>query len=197
LSEFFYAGGSPDFAVHERADGDPVLIRTCWAEQRRVVDRYAVCPSGLKALDRAVFEIDNERFAEVEKYRSASGPNLHLRPIVLPGMLDLDAWNEVLSGSRVRLAHAGAARLVLGEQQVERRVICLVAARGEEERELWLAQGVGEILLSPRGADPQQWLTAWRGGDETIFAEPPLELTSPDLPALPANDDSAPREDVF
>ena len=197
LSDFLFRGEGHDFAVHQREDGSRILVRSLWCDGHRQLDRYFLGPSGPRALDRLEFEIDDVHFAEVGSYRSRLGPNLHQRPIVLPAVPRLDVWNPVLVGARVRLAYAGMADLRLGSRRLEWKVLRLVVQQGDEEREQWLAHGIGEISLGRPDAAPEQWLTAWSGGGRSLLAEPPAALRSSTLPPLPERDESEPRLDVF
>jgi len=123
LANYFCRRTAPDFGLHRRTDGSRVLVRSTFDGARRTVERFLMLENfKLKALDRTLFHIDDDRFAETESYRSEQGPNLHAFPIELPGSLVLDQWHVRAGTTRV------GRKIALPQGAA---IVCATGVRGE------------------------------------------------------------------
>ena len=198
LANYFCRRTAPDFGLHRRTDGSRVLVRSTFDGARRTVERFLMLENfKLKALDRTLFHIDDDRFAETESYRSEQGPNLHAFPIELPGSLVLDQWHVVHPGARVRLGFVGMAQLQWEQKSRSHKVLQLVAQQASVVREQWLAEGVGELALGTHQGSFQQWIEAFRCDAWQPFSTISTTWLNTSRPSLPDWNEATPRRDLF
>ncbi len=200
LRDFVWTGGEPDAAVHERANGDTVLVRSQVTRLagglQRQVDRYSVGDT-ISALDRTVFVIGDDTFAETALYHPGTG-NLHARPIELPAVMVVGRPHAPLPGvdAKVTVDFAGLARLSLAEHTIELQAMRIVAEQMGQRRLQWSIAGIGEAWIGENEDRPDQWLCAWSGADRVVFGGVPNELRSADLPSLRIGASNS-RESLF
>ena len=184
VGALFWAGPEWDRARWRTAAGDTWLVRTRRVGGGRDLEQARVTSAGLAALDVTRFELDEDTFAEVARYREAGGPNLHPAAIRLPRRLAVGEAHAALPGATVTCTYAGAVRLVLDGATTEARGACLRAEAAGFAREQWLLEGVGEVAIGAPGAW-ERWLVAWTGGERALFGGvAPSETAA--WPALPA-----------
>jgi hypothetical protein len=190
LADYLWPGSEPDAAIHAVEGGEPRLLRSAVTGQRRVLRAWRLPPMGAPiALDETVFTWNDAEFAEVEQVRSRGGPNLHLRPIVLPALLGPEPVFPFGGPASVCLGFAGMAEL--NGVAVEAIRIDVVENGAHVQ---WMVLGVGEVAVgSPERFE--RWLVGWRGGERRLLAEVPDALLA-DLPDLPAHDAATPRQSL-
>ena len=200
LLDYFPLGETPAWGLWVDDGGARHLERSC-AERtgsgwRRTLDRFLVEGELLKGVDRTVFELAEDRFAEVAQYRSQEGRNLHARPIELPGSMrpgrPVHPFGE--PGPSVTIVEAGVGRLADGAPPL--RLLRLEASEGGSLRTLWLAHGSGEIHLSS-GAGRWRTREAWTCGESDVLAPVPHALLEREPGPLPLTDDAAVRRSLF
>lgn len=190
LADFVWPGPGCDRALHHRS-GAPPVVCTSWCEPvggatRRVLRQAEVTGDGLRALDETWFELDAAGFAEVARFRSRGGPNLHPRPIPSPAVLAVGQAHAPWPGQpfTVTAAWCGPVVLELGGRRAEVRAASLVAEEPRGRRVQWLVEGAGEVWLGPEGGAPERWLVGWRGAHRELLQPlgPLFDAPWPELP---------------
>lgn len=216
LADFFYPRETC-WALQARADGSCTFVHAV-ARQDPPCTRWSVrqftlragadrSPTGRpqasftieKALDTTVFEASREEFVERERYRDSSGTNLHLSPIVLPARLRPGVEHRPFQGSTasVALGYVGKVLLKLGAQSEAVRAACLLAREGDEEREQWMVQGMGEVALGSCGTF-QRWLLGWSSESRRqLFGGAGPALAPETFPALPSGTQETARRSLL
>ncbi len=186
--------GTTARAILARLDGARVLVHTSASAPgsplRWLMRQYLLSRTNevVRQLDLTVFDCDEERFVERERYQASDGPNLHAQPIALPRVIERGVWHCPFSDQRARvcLGFAGTVALRRGEVVEEARAICLTAEQGAERRSQWMVEGVGEVAVGGEHGDFQRWLLGFSSDSgRQLFAGAGAWPALESLPTLP------------
>ena len=177
------------------AEGELVLERGAWRDGARELMRYRWDAGSWRALDRTLFVIDDETFAETHQYRDRSGTNLHEAPIRLPRRLVSGRWIHPFPGrdSRCALAFHGRAHVTIGDLSSDEDVIGILAVEGGSRSLQWCVRGIGEVSVGTPKARPRRWVVGAHVGENLRLGRVEPEWLSAERTPLPERVDARAR----